>query len=48
MLHDYYDVKNSIASGAYGLVYKGFHKITRECVAIKMIKKSKLTELELD
>ena len=36
-LHDYYELKESLGKGKYGLVKRGFHKKSNKEVAIKII-----------
>lgn len=42
-IFDFYDIKEKIAEGQYGEIRKGYHKISKEKVAIKVMKKAKAT-----
>jgi len=41
-LYDYYDVKDNLGQGKYGIVKRGIHKKTGKEVAIKIVKKKEL------
>jgi len=42
-LHDFYDLKESLGKGKYGLVKKGIHKKSGREVAVKIVKKKDLS-----
>jgi serine/threonine protein kinase len=42
-LYDFYDVKESLGQGKYGVVKRGTHKKTSKEVAIKIVKKKELS-----
>ena len=42
-LYDFYDVKESLGQGKYGVVKRGIHKKTSKEVAIKIVKKKDLS-----
>jgi serine/threonine protein kinase len=41
-LYDYYDVKETLGQGKYGIVKRGIHKKTQKEVAVKIVKKKEL------
>jgi len=45
---DYYDMAETLGEGKFGLVRVGIHKSTNEKVAIKIIKKAKMTTKDLE
>jgi len=45
---DFYVMKEDIGIGKFGLVKLGIHKLTNQKVAIKTIKKSSMTQLDLE
>ena len=45
-VHDVYDVKEQLGSGAFGEVCRCVHKITREMRAVKMMKKDGMSRSE--
>ena len=42
-LYDYYDVKENLGQGKYGIVKRGIHKKTQKEVAVKIVKKKELS-----
>jgi serine/threonine protein kinase len=42
-LYDYYDLKENLGQGKYGLVKRGIHKKTSKEVAVKIVKKKELS-----
>ena len=38
-LYDFYDLKENLGQGKYGLVKRGIHKKTSKEVAVKIVKK---------
>lgn len=42
-LADFYELKETIGKGKYGIVKRGIHKKTQNEVAIKLIKKKELS-----
>lgn len=42
-LHDFYELKENLGKGKYGLVKKGIHKKSGKIVAIKIVKKKELS-----
>ena len=42
-LYDFYDVKESLGQGKYGVVKRGIHKKTLKEVAVKIVKKKDLS-----
>ncbi len=47
IVEEYYHIKKTLGEGKFGIVKHGIHKITGKEVAIKTIKKSGMSELEL-
>ena len=47
-LHDFYDLKESLGKGKYGLVKRGEHKKSGKEVAVKIVKKKELTIKDLE
>jgi hypothetical protein len=45
---DYYDIKNDLGEGKFGMVKLGVHKKTGEKVAIKIIKKDSMTVSDME
>lgn len=42
-LYDFYDIKENLGSGKYGIVKKAIHKKTGKEVAVKVVKKKELS-----
>jgi serine/threonine protein kinase len=42
-LYDFYDLKENLGQGKYGLVKRGIHKKTSKEVAVKIVKKKELS-----
>lgn len=42
-LYDFYDVKENLGQGKYGIVKRGIHKKTGKEVAVKIVKKKELS-----
>lgn len=42
-LYDFYDVKENLGQGKYGIVKRGIHKKTQKEVAVKIVKKKELS-----
>jgi len=47
-LHDFYDLKESLGKGKYGLVKKGVHKKSGREVAVKIVKKKELSLKDME
>lgn len=47
-LNDFYELGDTLGKGKYGVVKKGFHKRTKQEVAIKIIKKKDLNNKDLE
>ena len=47
-LHDYYDLKESLGKGKYGLVKRGVHKKSGKEVAVKIVKKKELSLKDIE
>eukprot|EP00826_Nyctotherus_ovalis_P063776 TRINITY_DN9353_c0_g2_i2.p1 TRINITY_DN9353_c0_g2~~TRINITY_DN9353_c0_g2_i2.p1 ORF type:complete len:309 (+),score=103.71 TRINITY_DN9353_c0_g2_i2:1413-2339(+) len=47
-LHDYYELKETLGKGKFGLVRLGLHKKTQKKVAIKIIKKAEMTPQDVE
>ena len=43
-ISDYYKLEKELGRGSFAIVYKGVHKETGECVAIKIFDKTNLDE----
>jgi serine/threonine protein kinase len=42
-LYDFYDIKENLGQGKYGIVKKAIHKKTGKEVAVKVVKKKELS-----
>ena len=42
-VYDFYDVRENLGQGKYGVVKRGIHKKTEKEVAIKIVKKKELS-----
>ena len=47
-LHDFYDLKESLGKGKYGLVKRGVHKKSSREVAVKIVKKKELSLKDIE
>lgn len=47
-LHDFYDLKESLGKGKYGLVKRGEHKKSGKEVAVKIVKKKELSLKDIE
>ena len=47
-LQDFYDLKENLGQGKYGLVRRGIHKKSQKEVAIKIVKKKELSLKDLE
>ena len=47
-LHDYYDMKENLGKGKFGLVKKGIHKKSGQEVAIKIVSKKDMKPNDLE
>jgi serine/threonine protein kinase len=47
-LHDYYDLKESLGKGKYGLVKRGIHIKSQREVAVKIVKKKELSLKDIE
>jgi len=47
-LHDFYDLKESLGKGKYGLVKRGEHKKSAKEVAVKIVKKKELSLKDME
>jgi serine/threonine protein kinase len=47
-LHEFYDLKESLGKGKYGLVKKGIHKKSGKEVAVKIVKKKELSIKDIE
>ena len=47
-LHDYYDLKESLGKGKYGLVKRGIHIKSQREVAVKIVKKKQLSLKDIE
>lgn len=42
-LYDYYDIKENLGQGKYGVVKRAIHKKSQKEVAVKIVKKKELS-----
>ena len=47
-VNDYYELKETLGQGKYGIVKRGIHKKTEKDMAIKIVKKKELSVKDLE
>jgi serine/threonine protein kinase len=47
-LYDFYDVKDTLGKGKFGLVKQGIHKKTGKSVAVKIMSKKEMTVSDVE